>query len=121
MIRCWNNPQLVGPARLERGRSGMMLFVKPSLTVYRQAAAAEGYSYIDRTSSYAEYNYLRPGFTSRLKYEHFELALRLTRRYFHTCNVIDFGCADGIFVPSLSLYFNKVAAVDKRRDFVNLC
>ena len=64
--------------------------------------------------TYTEYDYLTPGIASFLRTGHFEYALRLTREYFHKCNVIDFGCADGPFLPSLSRYFNHVVGVDMR-------
>jgi len=64
--------------------------------------------------TYTEYDYLTPGIASFLRTGHFEYALRLTREYFHKCNVIDFGCADGPFLPSLARYFNHVVGVDMR-------
>ncbi|MCL0090481.1 class I SAM-dependent methyltransferase [Dehalococcoidia bacterium] len=70
--------------------------------------------------TYSEYNYLRPGVASFLRTRHFEYALRLTKDYFHKCNVIDFGCADGPFLPSLAKYFNGVVAIDKNPKFVDL-
>lgn len=36
----------------------------------------------------------------------------MTKPFFHRCNVIDFGCADGVFLPSLSKYFNHVTAIE---------
>lgn len=73
----------------------------------------EGYTYSGKYSSYSDYNYLQPGIASFMKIRHFEQALKLTREYFHDANVIDFGCADGPFLPSLSKYFNHVFAIDK--------
>lgn len=70
--------------------------------------------------TYSEYNYLRPGVASFLRARHFEYALRLTKEYFHKCNVIDFGCADGPFLPSLAKYFNSVVAIDENPEFVDL-
>lgn len=61
--------------------------------------------------AYSYYNYLS-GFGSGTKRQHFEIALRLTRKYFHASSVMDFGCADGIFLPSLAKYFNHVVAID---------
>src|SRR5580693_4791377 len=58
------------------------------------------------TKSYSEYNYSFTGISSYIKTGHFETVLQLTKEYFHKCNVIDFGCADGIFLPSISKYFN---------------
>jgi len=48
-----------------------------------------------------------------MRKRHFEHALQLTREYFGDVNVIDFGCADGPFLPSLSKYFNNVVGVEK--------
>jgi len=42
----------------------------------------------------------------------------LTSKYFHKANVIDIGCADGPFIPSLSKYFNKVVGVEYDPRFV---
>ena len=80
----------------------------------------KGYTYDRGYSSYSDYNYLRPGIASFMRTGHFEHALRLTRRYFHNANVIDFGCADGPFLPSLSRYFNNVVAIDKDPTFIKL-
>lgn len=73
----------------------------------------EGYTYRGKYASYSDDNYLQPGLASFMKIRHFEQALKLTREYFHDANVIDFGCADGPFLPSLSKYFNHVFAIDK--------
>jgi 2-polyprenyl-3-methyl-5-hydroxy-6-metoxy-1,4-benzoquinol methylase len=83
-------------------------FVRPPLV------ALEGFSYLpDRgIKTYSEYNYLRPGIGTYLRTRHFEHALHLTRRYFHTCDVIDLGCADGPFLPSLASHFNHVIGID---------
>ena len=47
-----------------------------------------------------------------MKIRHFEQALKMTQKFFYNTNVIDFGCADGPFLPSLSKYFNHVLAID---------
>ncbi len=70
--------------------------------------------------TYTEYNYLRKGIGSFLRTRHFEYALRLTKEYFHKYNVIDFGCADGAFLPSLSKYFNNVVGIDIRADHLRV-
>ncbi len=82
----------------------------------------EGFDYIPERGikTYSEYNYLRPGLASLFRTRHFEYALRLTRNYFHKCNVIDFGCADGPFLPSLAKYFNSVLAIDENPEFVEI-
>ena len=80
----------------------------------------EGYSYWKGYKSYSEFNYLRPGIASQIKRRHFEICLRLVSKYFHKVNVIDFGCADGYFLPSLAKYFNRVAAIDKNPDHIRI-
>ena len=61
---------------------------------------------------YTDYNYLKPGIQSKIKSRHFEIALKLTSDYFHKSNVIDIGCANGPFLPSLSHYFISVGGID---------
>lgn len=78
----------------------------------------EQYTYAERYASYSDYNYLQPGIASFLRTQHFEHALRLTRKYFHKANVIDFGCADGPFLPALSKYFRNVVAIDMDSTFI---
>lgn len=91
-----------------------MLFIKPPLSVY-EALPLEEYRYSEKIPyrTYAEYNYLRPGLASRIKIHHFEVCLRLTAEYFGDNNVIDFGCADGVFLPSLSKYFKNIVGIDR--------
>lgn len=80
----------------------------------------EGYTYNGKYASYSDYNYLQPGIASFMRTRHFEQALKLTREYFHKANVIDFGCADGPFLPSLSKYFNHVFAIDNSPIFLKI-
>lgn len=84
--------------------------------------ALENFSYMPEKGikTYSEYNYLKPGINSFLRARHFEYALRLTKEYFQKCNVIDFGCGDGPFLPSLARYFNHVVGVDYEPQFVEL-
>lgn len=91
-------------------------FVRPPESVY---GAAE-LEFMDGCHTYGEYNYLRPGLVSRIKTAHFEAALELTRPFFGRCNVIDFGCADGVFLPSLARHFDRVWAVDRVPHFVEV-
>jgi 2-polyprenyl-3-methyl-5-hydroxy-6-metoxy-1,4-benzoquinol methylase len=90
------------------------LFIRPPLYTL------DGYKYMSAANSYTEYNYLKSGIASLLRRRHFEYALQLTKSYFHKCNVIDFGCADAPFLPSLSKYFNYVVGIDEWPDFVAL-
>lgn len=80
-------------------------FIKPPLI------SIQNQQYSGQYKTYSEYNYLRPSISSRIKTQHFEEALRFSQKYFGE-NAIDFGCADGIFLLSLSKYFNKVAGFD---------
>jgi len=69
-------------------------------------------------SSYTDYNYGKQSFLSKVKCRHFNIALKLTKKYFHKVNVIDIGCADGPFIPSLSRYFNNVVGIEYDPKFV---
>ncbi|MCZ6782320.1 MAG: methyltransferase domain-containing protein [Proteobacteria bacterium] len=88
---------------------GFRHFVRPPEEVYRDPAL----DFMDGYRTYGEYNYLRPGLVSRIKSAHFEKALDLTRDHFGACRVIDFGCADGFFLPSLASHFEAVLAIDR--------
>ena len=50
-----------------------------------------------------------------------EIALQMTDKYFYKYNAIDFGCADGVFLLSLSKYFNKVVGIDILQGFIKTC
>jgi 2-polyprenyl-3-methyl-5-hydroxy-6-metoxy-1,4-benzoquinol methylase len=50
--------------------------------------------------------------TAGIKRSRFEVALRAVRGDFGNASVIDMGCADGIFLPSLSKYFRHVIGMD---------
>ena len=63
---------------------------------------------------------MKPGISSYVKTRHFETSLRLTQEYFYKHDVIDFGCADGLFLPSLAKYFNYVIGVDKNPSFIKI-
>jgi 2-polyprenyl-3-methyl-5-hydroxy-6-metoxy-1,4-benzoquinol methylase len=74
-----------------------------------------------RFKTYSEYNYLNSNLiTSKIKRLHFEKALELTKKYFNNANVIDFGCADGCFLPSLSNYFPKVLGIDIAPNYIEI-
>lgn len=70
--------------------------------------------------TYSEYNYLKPGIVSKLKRRHFEIALQLTTNKFHKVNVIDFGCGDGFFLPSLTNYFSHVVGIDQQQQNITI-
>lgn len=71
--------------------------------------------------TYSEYNYSNNRLASYYKTMHFERALELTKEYFNKADVIDFGCADGCFLPSLSKNFNRVFGVDIDPTFIDTC
>jgi 2-polyprenyl-3-methyl-5-hydroxy-6-metoxy-1,4-benzoquinol methylase len=96
----------------------MSYFIRPPMEAYD---TLEGPNYFLQYRTYSEYNYLRPGLFSLVKIRHFETALRLTKTYFRRCNVIDFGCADGVFLPSLSKYFNRVVGIDRNPGSIKIC
>lgn len=96
----------------------MKYFVKPGLDAYM---SVEGPVYWQECRTYSQYNYLRPGIASHIKTRHFEVALSLTQNHFHKCNAIDFGCADGIFLPSLSRHFSHVTGIDNNQKFIRIC
>ena len=89
-------------------------FIRPPLVTL------EDFNYKKGTKTYTEYNYLKPGIVSYFKTRHFETSLRLTKEYFYKYNVIDFGCADGPFLPSLSKYFNHVVGIDKKPIYIKI-
>lgn len=66
--------------------------------------------YFGNYNTYSDYNYFGP--MAFLKRRHMEIALKISKDYFHKANVIDFGCADGFLLPSLSNYFNHVVGID---------
>jgi len=79
----------------------------------------DGYDHLgDKT--YTNSYYLKPGVASKLRTRHFDICLKLTEPYFHKSNVIDFGCADGCFFPSLSNYFNYVIGIDRYPPFIQV-
>jgi 2-polyprenyl-3-methyl-5-hydroxy-6-metoxy-1,4-benzoquinol methylase len=81
--------------------------------------------YTDRDSTYhaggatyTEYNYLGNWPVRTVKSLHFEAALRASRDQFGAATVIDMGCADGVFLPSLANHFPHVIGIDRRPDFI---
>jgi 2-polyprenyl-3-methyl-5-hydroxy-6-metoxy-1,4-benzoquinol methylase len=92
---------------------------------YLRLPPASAYSgketeYAPGHATYASYNYLRGGLIARVKASHFEAALRMTRPWFGRANVIDFGCADGVFLPSLARLFPKAVGIDRDPDSVEI-
>jgi 2-polyprenyl-3-methyl-5-hydroxy-6-metoxy-1,4-benzoquinol methylase len=91
-------------------------FVRPPESVFCDPEL----EFMDGFRTYGEYNYLRPGLVSRIKSAHFEKALELVVGGFGRANVIDFGCADGVFLPSLARHFPHVAAVDREPKLADI-
>ncbi len=92
-------------SRPERGP----YFVYPASPAY----VAESRRYRGRCRTYSHYNYLRPGLVPWVKRRRLERALRLAAPWFHRTSVIDFGCADGVLLPSLARYFPSVVGIDR--------
>ncbi len=97
-----------------------MLFVKPPLEIYQSIPftrdmGKKGISH----ATYAEYNYLAPGLASKIRTQHFETCLRLTSKYFGDSHAIDFGCADGVLLPSLSKYYHSVVGIDRQQYMID--
>jgi 2-polyprenyl-3-methyl-5-hydroxy-6-metoxy-1,4-benzoquinol methylase len=84
-------------------------FVYPHTRAFQPA----GGRYRGPYRSYSHYNYLRPGPIAALKRRHFAVALELARPWFHGTGALDFGCADGILLPSLARYFPRAIGVDR--------
>ena len=92
------------------------LYRPPLRSVYDASAGA----YPPGVPGYATYNYLRGGPVAHIKAAHFEVALREARPWFGSTPVIDFGCADGVMVPSLAHHFGEVLAIDHQQEFVDI-
>lgn len=92
------------------------LFILPPAELYTR----KGDQYTLGFATYSHFNYLNPGIASYIRSRHFECALALAKDLFGTCGAIDFGCADGIFLPSLAANFKTVAAVDHDSAFVKV-
>lgn len=92
------------------------LFSPPALAAYDMAEAVDSTGY----QGYAHYNYLRSGIIPYIKRRRFEIALNLASDLFGESSVIDFGCADGVLLPSLSNYFRSVVAIDEAYKLTRL-
>lgn len=68
----------------------------------------------DGFASYSLYNYLRPGPIAWLKRRRFETALRLAAPWPRSSytSAIDFGCADGVFLPTLAACYERVTGIE---------
>ena len=68
--------------------------------------------YLPGHATYTDYNYLSAGPLAQLKSAHFEAALDLVADLAGTTGAIDFGCADGVFLPTLDRAFEPVLGID---------
>lgn len=87
----------------------MKLFVLPPTDVFTDTSRT---AYLGECRSYSHYNYLRPGLIQNLKRSRFEKSLALAKPHMGQGAALDFGCADGILLPSLARYFDQVVGVD---------
>lgn len=94
------------------------LFVRPPADAFKDITTRDYVGY----ATYSQYNYLRPGLVPRIKTARFEKALQIAResgRLTKNNNAIDFGCADGVLLPSLCKHFGHVLGVDNSAKFVD--
>lgn len=68
--------------------------------------------------SYSEYNYIGSRIDRKAKKLHFNKALYLALKRGSNQTVVDFGCGDGFFLPSLSTYFSEVFGIEQNSRFV---
>lgn len=66
---------------------------------------------------YSLRNYYLPGPIGWVKRRRFDVALKLARPYNGTA--IDMGCADGVFLPTLSRLYERVIAIDVQQRFID--
>lgn len=78
-------------------------------------------AYCPGFSTYSDYNYLKSNRVARwIKQQHFESALELSAPWCRRGRVMDFGCADGPFLPTLSRYFRHATAVDFNPEYLRV-
>jgi len=93
---------------------GLKKLIEPSLEDFVTEK-----SYSKGNKSYAEYNYLGSRIDRKIKKLHFNRALNLALKRGSSQTVVDFGCADGFFLPSLSRYFSEVFGIEQNSSFVH--
>jgi 2-polyprenyl-3-methyl-5-hydroxy-6-metoxy-1,4-benzoquinol methylase len=90
-------------------------FVQPPEVVRNEGA------YRDDYATYTAYNYRHKNpVVSRIKSKHFDIALAMTASQFGRASVVDFGCGDGPFLPSLSRHFTHVVGVDANPLYIEV-
>src|SRR5262245_54229483 len=91
------------PALVRRRR-----FQPPPAELYATADT----QYLPGHATSTHYNYLSGGPLTQIKSAHFEAALDLVTGLRGTTGAIDFGCADGVFLPTLDRSFDPVLGID---------
>ena len=66
-------------------------------------------------NAYAVHNYFGKGPISWVKRQRFQKALNLGSKIAST-GTIDYGCADGVLLPTLSDHYDQVVAIDFERN-----
>ena len=94
-----------------------MLGLKRLVEPTREDFATEK-RYTKEYDSYSEYNYVGSRIDRKIKKLHFNKALDLALKRGSHQTVVDFGCADGFFLPSLSSYFSEVFGIERNPRFV---
>src|SRR5208282_3320454 len=90
---------------------GAREFILPNRSVVEQVA------HNLNQYSYAIYNYYGSGPIAFVKRRRFARALALGAKV-GADRVIDMGCADGLLLPSLAVYYSHVKAIDVNEEYV---
>jgi 2-polyprenyl-3-methyl-5-hydroxy-6-metoxy-1,4-benzoquinol methylase len=90
-------------------------FVIPPRDVY----VGNGDDYAPGHATYTSYNYLAAGPMAKIKAAHFEAALDLAGELIGRTGAIDFGCADGVFLPTLDRHFDPVLGIDDAQYMID--
>ncbi len=98
--------------RRARARLPQPRFTAPDADLYLGATGGFG----GLAPTYCAYNYF-VGHASRVKRLHFAAALRAARAH-EGGTAIDFGCADGVLLPSLSRAYASVWGVDREPEYL---
>jgi len=94
---------------------GLKKLIEPTLEDF-----VAGKSYANRYERYSEYNYIGFRIDRIIKKLHFNRALYLALKRGSSQTVVDFGCADGFFLPSLSRYFSQVFGIEQNSRFAHI-
>jgi 2-polyprenyl-3-methyl-5-hydroxy-6-metoxy-1,4-benzoquinol methylase len=92
-------------------------FVFPPEAIYKDTPG----EWVPGFATYGQYNYLHSGLLPGIKRLHFSQALDLANSHApNAIKVIDYGCADGVFLPTLSARYKDVAGIELRPEFCNI-